>query len=176
MKPMAALILKIFGILTAAAGGILLHAVVIGGRGIELALAMALVILVGIALAVVGFLAPRFSERTDVVENPLGYRLRVDARGDVIFTCMRDEVEAALLHGELTYDEYAAAVSRHEYDLRGDSRRVQLAREHQNGELLTSEYADELEALAAAIGALRDAYAAGEIAGEAYEERLRELA
>ncbi len=172
---MAALIVRIIGILIAAVGGLELAVSVQASRGIERLLFAALILLLGLALVLISILAPRFRERTDTIENCLGYRLKVDTSGEIIITCPRDTVEARLHRGELSFDEYAELVAPHEYGIRGHSRRAELAREHNDTTLLSSEYADELEALAGEISALRDSYAAGEIGDAEFVEKMDAL-
>ena len=172
---MAAWIVRILGILITSVGGVGLAMSLYEAAPIERMLLMGIILFFGIGLVVISILAPRWRERTDSIENCLGYELKLDSNGNVIVTHPRDEVEAKLYRGEIGFDEYAELVSPFEYAIRGGSRRALLATEHNSSLLLTSEYADELESLAADISTLRDEYAVGNISVEEYEAQMNLL-
>ena len=172
---MAVWIVRIFGILITSVGGAGLIISAHEGTSVERLLLMGIILLVGIALVVISILAPRWRERTATIENCLGYSLKLDSNGNVIVTTPRDDVEARLYRGEIGFDEYAELVAQYEYAIRGGSKRAQLATEHNNSLLLSSEYADELEELAAEISTLRDEYAAGTISFDGFDKKMELL-
>ncbi len=172
---MVALIVRIFGCILAAVGGFTMTGLLMHEALLENVLLAALLLFLGAAMIVVSVLAPRFGEKTRVVENCLGYPLRINMEGEIVITCPRDVVEAKLFCGEINFDKYVEKIALFEYRVKGDSRRAQLARAHNQTTLLSSEYADELAALAEEISALRDRYASGEISDKEYQAQLDEL-
>ncbi len=172
---MAVLIVRIIGIIAALFGGIRLVLSLQAPSSTEQLLSAALILIIGLATIIYSILVPKSREGMKPIENCLGYKLWTDANGDIVITCPRDDAEAKLHRGEVNFDGYVELVSQLEYAVKGDSRRARLAREHNDTTLLSSEYADELEALANDIAALKGSYDAGEIDISEYEKKLGEL-